>query len=338
MSTLLPNEVIRLIEGAPIVEFATVSTAGVPIDTPVYVFPAEDLSVLAVATGLSYPAKAERARKNPKVGVLIEGADDQPVVLMRGIAAVRDKDLQDNAIRYLSETGYEGLAFGLDWSVAREAVWYFTRLIVEITPHTILWWENPAAMHRTPQIWTAPADVTFPRSDPAPEGVPSKPSPWPERDWREIARDGMARNIAPHLTLMDEGGFPLPVRVTHWEFDGEQFLLRLPSSIPWSGQGKASLTFLGLETFIGRVTQDAEMYRFVVERALPQLPMMQDPRRVLQPDAALRETLLGRLRLEVARRHQPIPVLPQNPPQLTRLAKHRRTLAGGKQPMATTQK
>ena len=153
MKAVLPDTVISLIEGAPIVEFATVSAAGVPIDTPVYVFPADNLSHLAVATGLSYPAKAERARKISRVGVLVEGSEDQPVVLIRGIAAVRDQDLQGNALRYLSETGYEGLAFGLDWSVAREAVWYFTRLIVEIAPETILWWEKPAAMNGQPHVW-----------------------------------------------------------------------------------------------------------------------------------------------------------------------------------------
>ena len=49
----LPEPVIRVLERAMVAEFATVSGAGVPIDTPTYVFPADDLSSFGVATGLA---------------------------------------------------------------------------------------------------------------------------------------------------------------------------------------------------------------------------------------------------------------------------------------------
>jgi len=134
----LPERVFRFIEEGVVSEFATLSKAGVPIDTPTYYFPSEDMATIDVATGQSYPAKAERARHTPKVGLLMEGYPEEPVVAMRGMAAVRDANLQANAVRYISETGFKSIAFGLDWSGARKAVWYWTRIIVEVMPERIV--------------------------------------------------------------------------------------------------------------------------------------------------------------------------------------------------------
>ncbi len=319
----LPEHVLRLVESSAIAEFATVSAAGVPIDTPTYYFPSDNLATLDVATGLAYPAKADRARRNSRVGMLIEGSQDEPVVSIRGRAAVRDSDIGANALRYIAETGFEGISYGLPWSEARKAVWYWTRLIVEIMPERIMWWDRPADMGRAPQVWSAPADQVFPASDPAPPGKPSKPANWPQRDWHEIAEDGLARNIRPHLTLCDSDGYPLPIRTIECTLVGDRFRFTLPGRVPWKVAGTATLTYIGLETFVGEVEVVGDAVWFNVERALPQLPMMLNPQRVLQPTDELRETLLGRLREETARRGQPIPTLPEEPPVPTRLAQVR---------------
>jgi len=330
----LPEAVLKVIESGAIAEFATVSAAGVPIDTPVYYFPSDDLTTLDVATGLSYPAKAERARRNPKVGMLVEGRPGEPVVSVRGRAAVRDSNLEANAVRYLAETGFEGISFGVPWSQARNAVWYWTRMIIEVMPERIMWWDNAAAMNGPPQIWNAPADQGYPTSDPAPPGKVSPAAEWKQRPWQEIAADGFARNVQPHLTLCDEDGYPLPIRALSCELIGDRFKLQLPAGAPWKGGGKATLTFIGLETFVGDATVDGNTIWLTVERALPQHPLMQDPAEVLRPSDAVRTKLLARLEEEVRRRGQSIPKIPESLPEPTRIALVRRQSFGTSAPLA----
>lgn len=320
----LPRPVVDLLESSMFSEFATVSGAGVPIDTPTYFFPDDDLSAVGVATGLSYPAKAERARRNPKVGLLIEGLPGEPVVAIRGMAAVRDANLQANAERYIAETGFEMFSYGLSWGQAKQAVWYLTRIIIEVTPEKILWWDNADAMERPPHVLTAPAGTVFPQSDPAPPGKTSPASQWEQRSWQDRAKEALASDSPAHLTLCDADGFPLPIRAREFELVGDRFRLVMPRGAPWSGAGKATLTFRGLQTFVGEATVQDGATWLAVERTLPEHPLMKDPVQVLQPSDEVKAQLLARLGEETRRRGQSIPTLPDEIPAPTRMARLRK--------------
>lgn len=321
----LRDEVVVTIEGSIVTEFATVSGAGVPIDTPLYCFPHDDLATIDVATGLSYPAKAERARRNSKVGMLLSGGQDGPVVLVRGRAAVRDSDLQANAVRCIAETGFDAISYGLPWSEARRAVWYWTRMIIEVTPERVMWWDSPRTMDDSPKVCSPAPDVVFPTSDPAPVGRISSAAGWRLPPWRQLAESRADGSALPHLTICDADGYPLPVQVQSCELTPDGFRMRVPRGVPWTGVGPATVTFFGLETFVGTVVTEGDICSITIDRALPLNPLMENPIEVLQPSDEVKETLLRRLEHEVSRRGQKIPTIPIEQPLPTRLAKVRAT-------------
>jgi hypothetical protein len=324
MSSLhdLPKHVFAMIESGVVAEFATISAAGVPIDTPTYYFPADDMSTIDLATGLPNPAKAERARRNSKVGLLIEGRPDEPVVVVRAHAAVRDTDLQSNAIRYLAETGYKGISHGITWEQARQAITYWSRIIIENKPERIYWWDNHAALDRAPQVWSAAPDTVYPPSDPAPSGK-MNPSAWVARDWRIVAEDAVKSGAAGHLTVVDQDGFPVPMRARGFEVVDQGFRLDMAKGTPWKLEGQASLTFAGFQTFVGEATPEAGAVLFRVDRALPQHPSTYDTKQVLQPSEDTRAKAWARLEHEAQRRGQSLPAIPPEPPERTRIAKIR---------------
>jgi hypothetical protein len=318
----LPDNVVQLMRSGILAEFSTVSTAGVPIDTPVLYFPSNELNSFDLTTGLSYPAKAERARKNPKVGLLIEGGPGEPVISIAGMAAVRDSDLQANADRYISEASHT-LPFNPDWALARKAVWYWTRILVEVTPARVLWWDNAAATDRAPQRWDAPADIVYPQSDAAPPGKVSDPSNWPPQPWQQLVGRALERRDGGHLTVVDSEGYPLPIRCRTVKPIAEGFIVEMPKGLPWSITGAATLSFRGFETFVGQVTTRDGAITMHVERALPTLPAALDMMQLWKPTPNTYEELMRRLRHEIQRRGQPLPSIPAERPAPTEYYKLR---------------
>jgi hypothetical protein len=315
----LPEDVANLTRRGFIAQFATVSAAGVPIDTPLVTFLSENLETIDAGTGLAYPAKAERARQNSKTGLLFEGAADQPVVSVAGIAAVYDSDLQANLERYLAEqilAPYLNPKLVDYESVTRHAIWYFTRILICVKPTLIRWWPSPAAMDEPPAQWRAPTDTVYPPSDRAAPGAVSK-APWRAAlPWQELARTALARKAPGHLTLLDPQGFPLPIRAREVHAHPNGFRLIMPKWLPYSG-GKATLSFEGVETFVGTASIEADAALLRVERAMPILPMMADLSEVLHPKPATKDALMERLHYETRRRGQSLPTMPVRPPEPT---------------------
>jgi hypothetical protein len=321
----LPERIGNLIRSRFVCEWATVSAAGVPINSPLVPFVSEGLETIDCATGLAYPAKAERARRNPHVGMLFEGGADDPVVSIGGFAAVRDTDLQANLERYLRE---EILTTMLDpattdyASVTRHALWYFTRIVVCVKPAVVRWWDSPAAMDVPPTEWRAPAGTVFPQSDPAPPGKMAS-APWQEvPPWRDIAASAITRNAPGHLTLTDADGFPLPIRARSVALTENGFTLRLPEWLPWSG-GKATLSFEGAEILAGDVSLSGSNAEMTVERALPVLPLLANPAEILRPKPETKQALMNRIAHELERRGAQLPSMPETAPEPTAGARFR---------------
>ena len=312
----LPEAAQNLIKSGINTSFTSISSAGVPVDTPLLIFYPEDLRTIDLATGIAYPAKAERARKNPRVGLLIEGGKDEPVISIAGMAAVRDSNIEANAIRYISEVGHYGPSLMQTWEVGRKAFWYWSRIIMEIMPKRVFWWENRAAMDGPPNIVERPAGTVFPASDPAPAAPASKPIAWPADRWQDHISSFLDRNAPGQLSLFADDGFALPFTARNVRLDGDTLMMKMPGGLPWTQtSGTAGFTFEGRATFVGQVSRDGSTYRFAIERMLPHMPMVIRGEQVLVPEG--KEDLLARLSAELGRRGQAIPDIPLTKPEAT---------------------
>jgi hypothetical protein len=243
------------------------------------------------------------------------------VISIAGFAAVKDSDLQANLDRYLTETIFSpNISPELnDWAHIRETMkYYLARIIVCIKPSHVRWWSNRAAMDNAPQEWRAPANTVYSKSDPAIPGKGSAPPDWGQPTWQELRATALHQQMPSHLTLVDAGGHPLPMPVLAYKEHAKGFSLEVPKGAPWR-EGKATLSFIGKEIFVGDVTVEGSQSILHVERALPVWPLMTEAVASERTYAAL----MKRLDQELARRGQTLPVIPEQPPAPTAGAKLR---------------
>jgi hypothetical protein len=319
----LPPEVWSVLDRSITVDYTSLTRAGAPVMVPVTPYVSDDRATLDVSTGLTYPTKAERARRNPKVALLYSdplgsGLVQPPVVLVQGLATVRDADLQANTDRYIRLAMEKTPAAfqGQPKFLLRSVGWYFTRIWIHITPLRVWWWDSKA-MTSEPGQWTAPTETTAPSSDPAPHG--KQPAAWqePPSDWRALARDAIPRLDQRSLAWVGPDGFPVSAPVLGLDLTETGLRLQLGRHLSTSPAGPACVTlhthpevFTGQEnhTFVGQVAGDGtEGYDFAVERALADWSITGS--RVMRSVGFLRKgrQLKPRLASEAARRGQPVP-------------------------------
>jgi hypothetical protein len=291
----------------------------VTVPTTPYIGPG---GTLDVSTGLTYPAKAERARRNPRVALLYAdtigaGSGDSPVVLVQGHAAVRDADLQANTDRYAraSVAKLPGSVEGQPKALLKRMVFYYARIWIEITPLRISSWAD-RTLSAPAQVWEAAPDLTPPESDPAPAG--RQPPAWlePPPRWQEVAARALRELPLADLTVVGADGFPVCVPVTAGSLEGQEVPLHIGSGAPQLPDGSACLTvhghderFTGQEnhTLVGSLAQGAGAPRLHVERALADWSLTGN--RIQKSVGFLRKgrRLAPRLKAEAARRGQPVP-------------------------------
>lgn len=319
-----PAEVRRVLQRSITAEYASLTRAGTPVTVPTTPYVEDHTRTIDVSTGLTYPAKAERARRDPRVCLLFadpvgSGLSDPPVVLVQGLATVRDTDLQANTDRYvrLSTKKLPAATARRPKYFLQKMTWYFARIWIEITPLHMRWWqsrnlEDPAS------VWNAPEGTAAPLSDPAPPG--EQPHAWlaPPVSWYEVASQIMAKSALCDLTVVDTNGFPLCVPVARARLVSEGFQLEIGPCAPELREGPSCITlhthpevFTGQDnrTIVGSLRREGTIWILRAERPLAHWSIPGGSVRVAAGFLSKGRRLAPRLAQEARRRSQPIPVV-----------------------------
>lgn len=316
-----PPWMVDVVERSVTVELATLTGTGRPITAPTTPYLGAGAGTIDVSTGLTYPAKAERARRQPRVALLFADPLGQdpgaPVVLVQGLATVRDSDLQANTDRYvaLSTTKLPATVERRPRAVLRRLAWYYARIWIEVTPLHIRRWPDRDLTAEAVE-WHAPEGSAAPASDPAPPG--DQPRPWraPPRRWRQLAADALARLPLCDLTAVDTNGFPLCLPLAGAHLEGDHVELQLGAGAPPLVPGPACLTAHGHDprftnqenhTLIGTLEAASDRWYLHVTRALGDWSLTGGYVRMSLSFLSKGPVLARRLQKEAGRRGQPVP-------------------------------
>ena len=133
-----------------VAELATLTRDGSPVCWPLS--PGFERGRLIFSTGYVYPTKARNAQLNPRVAALFSDptasgrSDNDPFVLVQGLAEVFDQDLQRNTDRYVDQLlSKRILLFSLMLhtpGLRQLLVGYLARIWIEVTPQNETVWRR----------------------------------------------------------------------------------------------------------------------------------------------------------------------------------------------------
>ncbi len=319
-----PEPLLAWIDRSFTCELGTITSAGLPLTYPITPHASLDGRTIDLATGLAYPLKAERARRHPKVGLLFSdptgtGMRDAPIVLVKGEATVRDADLQANTDRYvaISMAKFATLGRFLPRSLHRTGTWYYARIWIHVTPLEILVFPG-GDTDREPEVWKAAPGTQAPPSDPPPEGrvAPAGKAFEAPPDFHEALAHAVAHLGAPVLTVVDEAGFPIPTRMRDVRLEGSDLVAIAPRHRVAPLRGRACVTFhthperfTSQENlvFTGEALETPEGARVRIERQIGSFSLGRSPLDTLRTVLGRGKDLHRRMRMEAARRGQPVP-------------------------------
>jgi hypothetical protein len=197
---------LDIINSYRVAEFVTLARDGSPVCWPL----APDFKGgrLIFSTGYVYPVKARNAQRNPRVAALFSDptasgrSDNDPFVLVQGLAEVYDQDMQRNTERYVDQLLSKGpamLRLILHIPVLRQGmVGYVARIWIEVLPQQEYLWARS-------QIPPEPLRIAI---------RPASFSPSPGIELPEEVFEWLPRYTRPPiLAYIDKVGWPVMLRV-----------------------------------------------------------------------------------------------------------------------------
>lgn len=224
---------LDMVSSYRVAEFATLARDGSPVCWPLA--PDFEHGRLIFSTSYMLPTKARNARRDPRVAALFSDptasgrSDDDPLLLVQGLAEVFDQDLQHNTERYVDQLLRKApLAFRLmlRTPVLRQLmVGYLARIWIEVIPRYEYVWGRVLVPPEPLRIATCP-DSFSPR--PGIE-LPQELFEWLKRYSRP-----------PVLAYIDQAGWPAITRVLGIV---QRNLIEIESNIRTSEGAPACLTY-----------------------------------------------------------------------------------------------